>query len=279
MTNLSDFLKVKKVRCINDDYEELTIGRTYELLGVSEVCVKAIGNDGAEHWFLMRTFEPVPNSAENPLQNIKLTPEFEAVEPVLVDISANIQDIGTDILDTNADIKDTPEFGAAEPVTAPRFQAGQKAYCPWLNVGRLVLLESNHTDYLFAETVKGRRYFNNDGTSVDVTSHAQPDLFHATQANYELLCKLMPWVNFEAPPKPLSGSDLARAMLEKGWKYVPCFVSNESDDFAQKMKLTDLIFALDGDRSKEFVGDDVWRYAVPIDPKTGEVLTESILND
>lgn len=243
MTNLSDFLKVEKVRCVSKNAEDnLTIGKEYK---VTHIIFGLQSDNNSKGFYDFDSFEPVLDQVENPLQGVELTPEFEAVEPV----------------------------------TAPRFQAGQKAYCPWLNAGRLVLLESNHADYLFAETVKGRQYFNNDGTSVDVTSHAQPDLFHATQENYELLCKLMPWVNFEAPPKSLTGSDLCRAMLNKGWKYVPCFVSNESDDFAQKMKLTDLIFALDGDRSKEFVGDDVWRYAVPIDLRTGEPLTEAVLDE
>lgn len=243
---IHDFFKVKKVRCVSiGNHNLITVGKEYDVVGVDRDSVFIVNDNDSEDAYLYKHFEPVLDSAENPLRNAELTPGFEAVEPI----------------------------------TAPRFQAGQKAYCPWLNVGRLVLLESNHADYLFAETVKGKQYFNNDGTSVDVISHAQPELFHATQANYELLCKLMPWVNFEAPPKPLTGSDLARAMVGKGWKYMPCFVSNESDDFAQKTKLTDLIFALDGDRSKEFVGDDVWKYAVPFDPRTGEPLTESVLND
>lgn len=43
------------------------------------------------------------DSAENPLQDMELTPEFEAVEPIIVDNrQVNIQDTGTDILDTNA---------------------------------------------------------------------------------------------------------------------------------------------------------------------------------
>lgn len=178
---LDDFLKCKKVRCVKAYGDCLTVGKEYGVINI-RMEVKVKDDEGDNYYWESDHFEPVLDSAENPLQGVELT----------------------------------PEFGSAEPITAPRFEAGQKAYCPWLNVGRLVLLESNHADYLFAETVKGKQYFNNDGTSVDVTSHAQPDLFHATQANYELLCKLMPWVNFEAPPKPLTGSDLARAMLERG---------------------------------------------------------------
>ena len=193
---LDDFLKVGKVRCVSKNAEDnLTIGKEYK---VTHIIFGLQSDNNSKGFYDFDSFEPVLDSAENPLQNIELTPEFEAVEHI----------------------------------TAPRFQAGQKAYCPWLNEGKLIQLEANRTGGLFAETVKGKQYFNGDGTSVEVISPAQPDLFHATQENYELLCKLMPWVNFEQPPKELKGSELARAMLEKGWNLVPCVISDISDDEA-----------------------------------------------
>lgn len=39
---------------------------------------------------------------------------------------------------------------------------------------------------------------------------------HATQENYEMLCKLYPHIEFEQPTKEITGSDLCRAMLDKG---------------------------------------------------------------
>jgi len=248
---LDDFLKVKKVRCVEGNYSHgLIRDRVYDVISTDynkffgKLFIK-IDKNGIGTSYLSDFFEPVLDSAENPLQNMKLTPEFEAVEPI----------------------------------TAPRFEAGQKAYCPWLNVGRLVLLESNHTDYLFAETAKGKQYFNKDGTSIDVTSPAQPDLFHATQENYELLSKLMPWVNFEQPPKPLTGSDLARAMLDKGWKYVPCYVSNTSDKNAVELDDCGVIYAVNHNGNFQDGYGETWCHVVPFDPRTGEPLTESILND
>ena len=99
---------------------------------------------------------------------------------------------------------------------------------------------------------------------------------HATQENYEMLCKLYPHIEFEQPPKELKGSDLARAMLEKGWKFVPCFVSDENEwDAVASCNTDNIISYEDG----EFWSNDSYQYAVPFDPRTGEPLTESILND
>ena len=102
-------------------------------------------------------------------------------------------------------------------------------------------------------------------------------LYHATQENYEMLSKRYSHIKFEAPPKELTGSDLCRAMLEKGWNLVPCVVSDTSDNEALLNDDCQLIdewyngyFECNGNRFK---------YAVPFDPRTGEPLTESILND
>lgn len=252
---LDDFLKVKQVRCV-DGVAKITTGKVYDVIGLDETCVHVTDDDGEEACYWYCRFEPVLDSVENPLQNIELTPEFEAVEPVLADNSeVNIQDVGTDILDTNADIKDTPKF-----------KVGDKVY---FGFNKNIEEIERFCDFWNGVYAKSK-----SGNLCPLTTCC-----HATQENHEWLQATFPDIKFEQPPKELTGSDLTRAMFYKGWKYVPCFVSNESDDFAQEMKLTDLIFALDGDRSKEFVGDDVWKYAVPIDLRTGEPLTESILND
>lgn len=250
---LDDFLKCKKVRCVKAYGDCLTVGKEYGVIDI-RMEVKVKDDEGDNYYWESDHFEPVLEPAENPLQNIELTPEFETVAPVLADnCEVNIQDIGTDILDTNADIKDTPKF-----------KVGDKVY------------KYGETDVKTVLEVFENGYMNISNYPYRVNHEV---ICHATPENHALLSKPFPAIEFEKPLKLLTGSDLTRAMLDKGWKYVPCFVGNESDDFAQKTKLTDLIFALDGDRSKEFVGDDVWKYAVPIDLRTGLPLTESILND
>ena len=79
---LDDFLKIKKVRCINTDNDkDLTIGKEYEVAGVdNDDTVRVIDGDCC-FWYDTKHFEPVLDSAENPLRNIELTPELEASEP------------------------------------------------------------------------------------------------------------------------------------------------------------------------------------------------------
>ena len=108
-----------------------------------------------------------------------------------------------------------------------------------------------------------------------------PAICHATPENHALLSKLHPHIKFEAPPKELMGSDLCRAMLEKGWKYVPCYVHDGSDDEAINRKHYVSVKNETPRSGYNFSGTGAndWKYAVPIDPRTGEPLTESVLND
>ena len=200
---------------------------------------------------LIALLTDLSKSAETPLQNIELTPEFEVVEPVLADNSVNIQDIGTDILDTNADIKDTPKF-----------KVGDKVYT------------GIDEDIKVIKQVKEKFVVAPSIPFLD-THYPISEVCHATPENYEMLCKLYPHIKFEAPPKPLTGSDLARAMLDKGWQYIPCYVSNYGESEAQKPCIVRK-FSSSGQFVSEF---EFYNNAVPFDPRTGEPLTESILND
>ena len=111
---LDDFLKCKKVRCINRDnrgYHQrcLTENKVYDVIGAIFGQLKIRNDNGDNIWYDMTCFEPVLDSAENPPQNIELTPEFEAVEPVLADNSVNTQD-------NSVNIQDTPKFKVGDKV-------------------------------------------------------------------------------------------------------------------------------------------------------------------
>ena len=77
---LDDFLKCKKVRCLSNDYDFNEQGKAYKLHGLR---VFITDEAGCTAFLPIEDFEPVLDldQAENPLQNIELTPEFEAVEP------------------------------------------------------------------------------------------------------------------------------------------------------------------------------------------------------
>ena len=80
MTNLSDFLKAKKVKCVKAHYNSLTVGKEYSVLNI-RIGVEVIDDAGSKYYWRANHFEPVLDSAENPLQGVELTPELGAVEP------------------------------------------------------------------------------------------------------------------------------------------------------------------------------------------------------
>ena len=78
---LDDFLRVKQARCVVGYDGHLTAGKTYPVLGLSvpNNLVKVENDNGFITEYDFGRFEPVLDAAENPLQDMKLTPEFEAV--------------------------------------------------------------------------------------------------------------------------------------------------------------------------------------------------------
>ena len=214
---LDDFLKVEKVRCVKAYGGCLTVGKEYGVIDI-RMEVKVKDDEGDNCYWESDCFEPVLDSAENPPQNIELTPEFEAVEP--------------------------------------KFKVGDKVYyrayadiCVVSDVSNLgeVQIKGWMEDYY------NSRYF-----------------CHATQENYERLQATFPDIEFEQPPKPLSGDELVRAMLTKGIKNVLCLWGS-----GDKI----IIDRLDYKGSLMSTNCNIVGGLTPIDWHTGEPLTESILND
>ena len=78
---LDDFLKCKKVRCVNKAYDGcLEIGKEYNVIDIG-VEIKVKDDRGDLLYWESDYFEPVLDAAENPPQKMELTPEFDAVEP------------------------------------------------------------------------------------------------------------------------------------------------------------------------------------------------------
>ena len=278
---LDDFLKCKKVRCVKAYGDCLKIGKEYSVLDI-RMEVKVKDDEGDNYYWESDHFEPVvdgelPKSAEKPLQDMKLTPEFETAETVLADNSVNIQDIGTNILDTNADIKDTPKFKVGDPVYFPRLsnklcvigEGQEDDYVDEVNGSKALAEMQSDLDFVYDQKTNSWLWDEKD---------CAPQLLHATPENYELLSKLHPHLKFEQPPKELTGSDLARAMLDKGWVSVPCYISGESDYEADNNAFCALIGKFDK-CFKELATNYEHEYAVPFDPRTGELLTESVLDE
>lgn len=251
MTNLSDFLKVKTVRCVSKNAEDnLTIGKKYK---VTHIIFGLQSDNNAKGFYDFDSFEPVLDSAENPLQNIELTPEFEVVEPT--------------------------------------FKVGDKVYFPRLSKKLCVIGAGQEDDYV--DEINGSKALAEMQSDLDFVydqktnswlwgeKDCAPQLLHATPENHAMLSKLYPHIEFEQPPKELKGSDLCRAMLEKGWKYVPCYVHDGSDDEAINRKHYVSVKNETPRSGYNFSGTGAndWKYAVPIDPRTGEPLTQAVLDE
>lgn len=79
MTDLSDFLKVKTVRCVSKNAEDnLTIGKKYK---VTHIIFGLQSDNNAKGFYDFDSFEPVLDSAENPLQGVELSQDFLALKP------------------------------------------------------------------------------------------------------------------------------------------------------------------------------------------------------
>lgn len=110
----------------------------------------------------------------------------------------------------------TPEFEAVVPHVS-EFKVGDPVY--WGLKSRIFEVYRLMTANVLQVEL--------DDCVVDVH---KDELCPATQENYEKLCSLFERIDFEQPPKELKGSDLARALIKKGWVGFNCVCGNSGDD-------------------------------------------------
>ena len=235
---LQDFLKCKKVRCVKDCGGHLTVGETYHVLRLSvpNNLVQVENDNGFITKYDLGSFEPVLDSAENPLQGVELTPEFET------------------------------------EASEPGFKVGDKVYVGL--TGKIVQVTGIIDDDVVSVANK------NNEVRAGISY-----ICHATRENYERLQATFPHIEFEAPPKPLTGSDLCFEKLRNSKKLVICAVSDISDERAIKR-------LQDGDTFVRVIKDcnptpyhfiDTYGirhgFAVPLNDETGEPLTEAVLDE
>ena len=157
----------------------------------------------------------------------------------------------------------TPEFEVV-----PKFKVGDKVY---YRADEEIFVISDVSDFGDVQIKDWREDYHNSKY-----------FCHATQENYERLQATFTDIEFKQPTKELKGSDLATAMLEKGWKYVPCYVGEDSDVDAIDHCRTDIIVYQDKSGTRYFRNQNNgqgWDYAVPFDPRTGKPLTEAVLDE
>lgn len=154
------------------------------------------------------------------------------------------------------------------------FKVGDKVYFPALG-GNIVELRENESGFAAYTLIAERcgQYRSMDTLGRERSVDAVPSIFHATPENHELLEKLY-GVEFEKPPTKPTGNEIVQAMLARGDKYVPCWLSDghQCPNSAQEI---DFVTAIADDLSYvTTVTGFEWNYATPFDPKTGEPITE-----
>lgn len=274
---LQDFLKVNKVKLVGPSDLHLTNGKHYTVLGVTDRSCIVNDDNGCEAWADMNYFEPVLDLEENQLQNAELTPEFEAVEPVIADnCEVNIQDNSVNTKDNSVNIQDTPKFKVGDPVYCPSLLDGRiykaRKNNNYLGDGCKLFVANEHED-CFDFEVDGSNQYNN------------PIVYHANEETRQALQVLHPDIEFEQPPKELKGSDLCFEKLRNGKKLVMCAVSDLSDEKAIKRLEDDygcIRIISDCDTAPySFIDTHGIRYgfAVPLNGETGEPLTQAVLDE
>lgn len=128
-------------------------------------------------------------------------------------------------------------------------------------------LEISHKIHnLLAET------FNNLASKYHVSQDDCTKL-HDTLAEVDSLVKSKGiLVVSEQPTKPTS-REIIKAMLERGDKYVPCYVSRTYDPPNEGSYL-DFIVCVHNDGRFYNQLMSAWKYATPFDPRTGQPITE-----
>ncbi len=147
----------------------------------------------------------------------------------------------------------TPEFDAVEP----KFKVGDKVYVGL--TGKIAQV----TEIIDDEVVNVANKNNEVRAWIS-------NICHATPENHALLSKPFPAIEFEQPPKPLSGDDIVRAMLKKGIKNVLCLWVNGDKIIVDRLSYKGGLMST----NCNIVGG-----LTPIDWHTGEPLTEAVLDE
>ncbi len=150
------------------------------------------------------------------------------------------------------------------------FKVGDKVYCPYYGTDVFEVQPNTYDEDLDKYPLRVcAETFTVHGKSSD-RNYLQ-GIFHATSENQELLEKLY-GLEFEKPPVKPTSREIIQAMLKRGDKCVPCWVS---DDYEPPLpfNVCVLITQLVNDEFRTHAGV-LWEYATPFDPKTGEPITE-----
>lgn len=136
-----------------------------------------------------------------------------------------------------------------------KFKVGDKVYRLFGNGAVETVISADSIAY---PLLVGGVTYRSDGVSFGKSDRAT--IFHATKENHELLSKLYPEIEFEAPP--LTNNEVVQNML-KECKPVMCYLSDDSYDMAVFKGIYGLVAEyVDGEGFD--AGGSFWKYVVPM---------------
>ena len=293
--NLDDLLKVNSVRCIKTKvHEDLVEGEIYKVEGFDDETIKIVDRNGFSSWHNKNLFEPVINN------DINLDELLKHLE-----VGRSWKEIGCNHVVTITEIESgfanniMVEFKSDCCLSSSPLRMFLKDFTPILNndmskSNSEIDISLNSVDDVNTTFKVGDKVYKYGETDVKTVLEVfeygymqisnypyrvnHETICYATQENYEILCKLYPHIEFELPPKEITGSDLTKGMFERGDFAVVCKCSNIGEYSAIAASPLRLITEYSEGRFLDNTGH-LWGYAVPCDPKTNLPLTEDVLND
>lgn len=293
--NLDELLKVNSIRCIKTKVQEdLVEGEIYKVEGFNDETIKIVDRNGFSSWHNKNLFEPVLNN------DIDLN---ELVNHLVV--GKNWKEIGCNHVVTITEI--SSEFADSTMVafesecclSSSPLEMFLKDFTPVINndvskSNSEIDISLDSVDDVNTTFKVGDKIYKFGDADVKTILEVFKDgymnlsnyphlvnhesICHATQENYEMLCKLYPHIEFELPPKEITRSDLTKEMFKRGAFALACKCSDISEINAIAMSPLRLIVGYSDGYFEEKNGT-FWKFAAPYDPITRVPLTEGILND
>ncbi|UZA02941.1 hypothetical protein [Moraxella bovis] len=153
------------------------------------------------------------------------------------------------------------------------FKAGDKVYFPAHGFNIHELKGASDFTYPINLTIGTQRFsFTEQGYFI--YGQGVPSIFLATRENHKKLTEFYSMA-FEEPPKPKLPREVIQAMLDDGWKYVPCFVSDSKMYPDTTCSLT-LIKSIKDNGLFRDTSKLYWSYAVPFDLKTSKPIIDYV---